>query len=77
MSELINGVVDAIMDHESVDSGIIVTGFVLIASFVDTDGEGRIYGDTLDGQRCHETLGLLTYGLALENARVIDQGDDE
>lgn len=74
---LLDAVTDTIAEHEDVDGEVVVTEFVLIAAFIGADGEGHIYGDTLDGQRCHQTLGLLAYGLALENARVTDQGDDE
>lgn len=74
---LLNAVTETIGEHEDVEGDVIVTSFVLIAAFVGTDGDSHIYGDTLDGQRCHETLGLLSYGLALENQRAIDQGDGE
>lgn len=50
-------------------TGGLVTGFVVVASFLDSDGDQRIYGNTLDDQRCHTTLGLLSYGLAVETAR--------
>lgn len=63
---------------ECIGSGV-VTGFVLVASFMDDDGDRRIYGETMQDQRCHETLGLLSYGLAVENrraAQVLDEDDE-
>lgn len=55
--------------------GGVVTGFVVMASFMDAEGERRIYGDTMQDQRCHETLGLLSYGMAVENRRAADFPD--
>ncbi len=59
--------------------GGIVTGFVVMASFMDDDGDRRIFSHTMQDQRCHETLGLLGYGTAVESLRaarsVLD--DDE
>lgn len=61
--------------------GGIVTGFVVMATFVDADGDRRIYCNTARDMRCHETLGLLQYGLAVESERaartVLDEDDDE
>ena len=73
---LLDAITASIAEHEDVDGEALVTGFVIIAAFVDTTGEAHLYGETLDNQRCHETLGLLTYGLALENHRAV-HGDDE
>jgi hypothetical protein len=49
--------------------GGVVTGFVVMASFMDDDGDRRIFSDTMQDQRCHETIGLLGFGLAVENTR--------
>lgn len=50
-------------------TGGVVTGYVVVASFIDEDGDQRIYGNTMDDQRCHASLGLLSYGLAVEQGR--------
>ena len=73
---LLDAVTAAIAEHEKVDGEALVTGYVLIAAFVDTTGEGSLYSETLDNQSCHESLGLLTYALALENHRAV-HGDDD
>jgi hypothetical protein len=51
--------------------GGMVTGFVVMASFMDDDGDRRIYSDTMQDQRCHETIGLLGFGIAVENERAV------
>lgn len=55
----------------------VVTGFVVMASFMDDDGDRRIYCDTMQDQRCHESLGLLSYGLAVENHRAATSLDED
>lgn len=56
--------------------GGMVTGFVVMVSFVDEDGDRRIYCDTMQDQRCHEGLGLLSYGLAVEQGKAADSFRD-
>lgn len=51
--------------------GGVITGFVVVASFMDEDGDRRIYSDTMQDQRCHETIGLLGFGLAVEEGRAV------
>lgn len=51
------------------DQGTFITSYVCIASFIGADGEKNIITDTASDQRCHESLGLLSWGLAVENAR--------
>lgn len=53
-------------------TGGMVTGFVLVAEFTDPEGERRIYGNTLNGQQSHSSLGLLGYGVAVETRRIQD-----
>lgn len=57
----------------------MVTGFVVLAEFTDQDGDQRLYCDTMTGQRTHRTMGLLQFGLAIENRRAADawSSDDE
>jgi hypothetical protein len=75
------GMIDAIaaeIARYTGDSGpTVVTEFVVLASFVDARGERRIWGDSADDQRCHQTLGLLAYGTAVESARALEENDDE
>jgi hypothetical protein len=58
------------------DEGALVTAYVVLASFVDRNGIASVYTETIDGQRCHETLGLLTFGLAIENRRAAREDDE-
>lgn len=62
---------DAILNvlSEQIDSGM-VTSFVLVAVYTDDEGDTRIWSDTMRDQRSHQTLGLLSWGLAVENERV-------
>jgi hypothetical protein len=71
-------VLDAVTDaiRENVDTDAMVTSFVLVASFVPPNGESSIYTETAEHQRCHETLGLLAFGTAHENARAVAPEDD-
>ena len=50
----------------------LVTGFVVLAEFVDADGDERIYCNTMSNQRAHRTMGLLSFGMAVEKRRVAD-----
>lgn len=52
-----------------------VTAYVVVAAFTDPDGVSSVYTETMDDQRCHETLGLLAFGAALENNRAVT-GED-
>lgn len=54
-----------------------VTGFVLVATYTDSDGDTRIWTDTMRDQRCHSTLGLLSWALAVEQARAQDMWRDD
>jgi hypothetical protein len=55
----------------------MVTSFVMVCSFVDEDGNLRIYADTLDDQRCHVSLGLLAFATAVENKRAVADWETE
>jgi hypothetical protein len=74
---LIDALTTVIAQREGVE-GALVTNFVVVASFIDRNGENSIYTETPPTQRCHETLGLLSFGLALENRRAVtgEDGDE-
>lgn len=55
----------------------MITGFVVIAAFQDVEGERRIYCDTLQDQRCHETLGMLEFASAVERYRAVEVWREE
>lgn len=57
--------------------GVIVNQFVVVASFMDADGLGHVYSNTMANQRCHETLGLLAFATAIESAHAASPGDDD
>lgn len=57
--------------------GGIVTGFVVIAEFSTSDGDQSLYCDTMTGQRTHRTMGLLQFGLAVENRKAVDAWVEE
>lgn len=56
----------------------MVTAFVVIAEYVDADGDVCLWSDTMTDQRAHRTIGLLEFGSAVERARITRQflGDD-
>ena len=64
---------------ESVEG--IVTGYVLIAEYTDVDGDQRIIADIMEDQRCHRTLGLLSFAAAIENEKAarswLDDDEEE
>jgi hypothetical protein len=50
------------------DNGsVMVTEYVVLASYVDNEGVRAVYLDTVDGQTCTQSLGLLAFGMAIEN----------
>ncbi len=61
-----------LLDALSAEVDGLITGFVVIAEFVDGDGDERIYCDTMTNQRAHRTLGLLKFGMAVAERRVGD-----
>lgn len=63
---------DALIDCLSEQIEGFVTGFVLVATYNDTDGESRIWTDTMRDQRCHQTMGLLAWASAVEAGRAQD-----
>lgn len=60
----------------SVPDGI-VTGYVLVAEYTDEDGDQRIIADVMENQRCHRTLGLLSFAIAIEQQKAARSWLDE
>jgi hypothetical protein len=77
--QLLNMLTSAISEDENVATDVVITNFVVIAEFMDDTGERRLYTNTLEGQSCHTTLGLLVHSTAIEQYRAADSvfGDDE
>lgn len=48
----------------------LITGFVVVAEYMDTDGEVGIWCDTYRGQRAHRSLGLLEFAQTVERRRI-------
>jgi hypothetical protein len=71
---LLNAIASDIAD--GVDGGVLVTDFVVIANCVDGDGDRSVYSKTAHDQRCSDTLGLLAFVLAREQARAAGLLDD-
>lgn len=76
---LLDAISEIVATDDEVQGTVMVTGFVMLAEFTDANGSQHIYCDTLEGQRCHATLGLLAYGMAVEEHRAADNvlGDDD
>lgn len=72
--DLAVAIANAITGHRG-DERPLVTSYVLIAGFIDDTGDRAIYTDTADNQRCHETLGLLAFGTAVESRRATQPDD--
>jgi hypothetical protein len=52
---------------------VMVTGYAVVAQFVDRDGEQRMLTDSLEGQTASATLGLLVSGAITHGARFARQ----
>lgn len=63
---------DALLDALSKEIVGTITGYVVVACYLDTEGDYRIWTDLLDDQRCHATLGLLDFAQAVERRRAAD-----
>jgi hypothetical protein len=79
---LISAIANDIASSEEVAGEVVVMSFVVIATFLGEGGDHLIYSNTMPGQRSHETLGLVSFGLARENARAagnidVNEEDDE
>lgn len=70
---------DAISNGDLGDSEGFVSGWVLVGTYVDANGESRTFFLSNEGARLHETLGLLTLGDVAwrEQARRWIHDDDE
>lgn len=67
---------DPILDAIGSQVDGMVTGYVVIASFLDETGDSRIFSDALENQRCHQTLGLLSFAEAIEKRRAAKQWEN-
>lgn len=68
-------ILDAIAGQEQV-AGLVI-GYVVVATFLDADGESRIFSDTFENQKCHQTLGLLAFATAIETRKAADAWNAE
>jgi len=69
----VNRVEEAITAHILDDpdvTGAVVTGFIVVASYVDQNGDRHAFGASNEGAHPHEVMGLLSYALAVEQQSV-------
>lgn len=68
---LLDAIGEAIVSSEDFETAgaVIVTEYVVLASFIESDGERSVYCDTIENQTCSQSLGLLAFGTAIENKR--------
>ena len=71
---LLDAITTEVRDNTGAEA--LVTSYVVIASFTDPEGASSLYTETAEGQRAHETLGLLAFGTAHESARVVSGDED-
>lgn len=76
---LLDAITEVVAGMDEVVGDPIVTGFVVLAEFSDGEDSAQIFSDTLEGQRCHQTIGLLGWGMAVESQRAANAalGDPE
>lgn len=72
---LLDAISRALAESDDVEGSVFVTAYVVLAAFTDTDGEQAVFTATADNQRAHESLGLLAFATATENARVMRESD--
>lgn len=63
-------------DHLAGENGGMVTGFHVIAEFIDGDGESRMLYEWAPGQRLTTTMGLLRWAQGVadyEQRRFLDE----
>lgn len=77
MADFLSALTSEIAEYEEVDGEVMVTGFVVLAEFLNERGQRSIWCDTFEGQRCHQTLGLLSYGMAVESRRAALEVEDD
>jgi hypothetical protein len=63
---LLDAIAQAIRSTEDVTGEVLVTGYVVVASFADDTGESSVFTAAAENQRCHTSLGLLEFGAANE-----------
>jgi hypothetical protein len=76
--DLLNALTATISKDEEVQGAVVVTSFVIVAEFMTEAGERQIYTDTIDDQRTHTTLGLLSFAMALQADQAVrdNRGDE-
>jgi hypothetical protein len=75
-SDLAEAITAAIHDHIAGDTGGMITGFHLVAEYIDADGEQRWLYATAPDQQQSATLGLLHWSLGVaeyEQRRYLDE----
>lgn len=67
---------DAVADLiAKVDPGAMATKFVLLAEVIDAEGDRCLWVCAREGQKPWDSLGLLQYGIALEQAATNHDAD--
>ena len=64
--EQLTALIPALLD----ENAPFLTGWVLVATFVDDEGDSCTAFNAMDGIRCTQTLGMLTHVLEAEKARL-------
>lgn len=54
------------------DVGGPITSYVVVATYIDDDGQMNLYFDTLSGQEFHITAGLLKFADVHVNNKISD-----
>lgn len=67
---LLDALAQAIASNDDVDGMPIVTEYVAVAAFTDRYGESHVFTGTLEDQRNHTTMGLLSFALTIQQAEV-------
>lgn len=68
---LLDAIGEAIVTSDDFETSgnVIVTEYIVLASFIESDGERAVYCDTIQDQSCSQSLGLLAFGTAIETKR--------
>lgn len=62
---------------EAIDSGAVMTKYVIIIEGIDTDGDRAIYTSTNDEASSWDVLGMVDYVHMKEQAQIFHQSKDE
>jgi hypothetical protein len=68
-----------LLRDEIEDKAPFVTGWTLVATFVDDEGDSCVAFNCMGDQRRHQTLGMLNHVLKVEEARLFwdEKPDDD